>query len=78
MNCDEANVMMHALMDGELDAGHAREVESHVAGCDPCARELREVQELRRSLNPAALRFTAPAALRPAPGPPRLRPQACC
>ena len=40
MKCDEANVMMHALIDGELDAGHAREVESHIAGCDVCAREL--------------------------------------
>jgi anti-sigma factor RsiW len=64
MNCDEANVMMHALIDGELDAGHAREVESHVAGCDACARELHEFQELRRSINPAALRYPGPAALR--------------
>ena len=64
MNCDEANVMMHALIDGELDAGHAREVESHVAGCEACARELRGFQELRRSMNPAALRHAAPAGLR--------------
>jgi anti-sigma factor RsiW len=64
MNCDEANVMMHALIDGELDAGHAREVESHIAGCDVCARELREFQELRRTMNPSALRYAAPAALR--------------
>ena len=33
MNCDEASVLMHALIDGELDAGHAREVEAHIAGC---------------------------------------------
>jgi anti-sigma factor (TIGR02949 family) len=64
MKCDEANVMMHALIDGELDAGHAREVESHIAGCDVCARELREFQELRRTMNPSALREAAPADLR--------------
>ena len=33
MNCDEASVLMHALIDGELDAGHAREVEAHIVAC---------------------------------------------
>ena len=33
MTCDEASILMHALIDGELDAGHAREVETHIAGC---------------------------------------------
>ena len=28
MTCDEAEVLLHALIDGELDAGHAREVEA--------------------------------------------------
>jgi anti-sigma factor RsiW len=32
MRCDESEVMLHALIDGELDAGHARDVEAHVAG----------------------------------------------
>ena len=40
MTCDEARVLLHALLDGELDAGHAREVEAHVAGCPRCAAEL--------------------------------------
>ena len=31
MTCDEARIMLHALLDGELDAGHAREVEAHIA-----------------------------------------------
>ena len=31
MTCDEAESLLHALIDGELDAGHAREVENHVA-----------------------------------------------
>ena len=33
MTCDEAEILLHALIDGELDAGHAREVEAHIAGC---------------------------------------------
>ena len=28
MKCDESEVLLHALIDGELDAGHAREVEA--------------------------------------------------
>ncbi len=39
MNCYEAEVLIHALIDGELDAGHAREVEAHVATCADCSQE---------------------------------------
>ena len=28
MTCAETEILLHALLDGELDAGHAREVES--------------------------------------------------
>ena len=64
MNCEEAEVLMHALIDGELDAGHAREVEAHITGCAGCAARLREFQELRKAMTPAAMRYTAPAGLR--------------
>jgi len=64
MNCDEAAILMHALIDGELDAGHAREVEAHIVGCAACAARLREFQELRRNLTPAGLRYSAPGSLR--------------
>ena len=40
MTCDEAEILLHALIDGELDAGHAREVEDHIAGCPRCAAQL--------------------------------------
>jgi anti-sigma factor RsiW len=55
---------MHALIDGELDAGHAREVEAHIVSCPKCAAQLREIQDLRKALSPADLRHTAPAGLR--------------
>ena len=40
--------MLHALIDGELDAGHAREVETHAAGCARCAAQLASYRDLRR------------------------------
>ena len=64
MNCDEAGILMHALIDGELDAGHARELETHIASCRGCATGLREFHELRKMLTPGSLRVTAPAELR--------------
>ena len=64
MNCEEASILLHALIDGELDAGNARAVEAHIAGCPDCAARLREFHELRRLMTPAALRHSAPAALR--------------
>jgi anti-sigma factor RsiW len=64
MNCDEAKVLVHALIDGELDAGHARELEAHIAGCADCAAHLRDFQELRKAMTPGSLRYPAPASLR--------------
>jgi anti-sigma factor RsiW len=64
MTCDEARPMLHALFDGELDAGHTRETEAHLAGCARCAAELRQMREMRQAMAGANLRFTAPTALR--------------
>ena len=64
MTCDEAEVLLHALIDGELDAGHAREVENHIAGCPRCAAALRDYREMSKAIAEAGARYTAPAALR--------------
>ena len=64
MTCDEAEVMLHALIDDELDAGHAREVETHAAGCARCAAQLASYRDLRQALRGGNLRHTAPASLR--------------
>ena len=64
MTCDDAGVLLHALLDGELDAGHAREVEAHLAGCPRCAGQLRGYREMRQAMFGANLSFAAPAALR--------------
>lgn len=64
MTCDEARILLHALLDGELDAGHAREVEAHIASCPACAAELAAQREMQRMLADTNLRYAAPAALR--------------
>jgi anti-sigma factor RsiW len=64
MTCDEAKLLLHALIDGELDAGHTREVESHIATCAACTAELAAQREMKRVLADTKLRYTAPAGLR--------------
>jgi anti-sigma factor RsiW len=64
MTCDEANILLHALIDGELDAGHAREVEAHIATCPSCAAKLAAYRQMREAMAKTDLRFTAPASLR--------------
>jgi len=64
MTCEEAGILLHALIDGELDAGHAREVERHVATCPRCAAQLRDYRAMRQALSAPALRHPAPASLR--------------
>jgi anti-sigma factor RsiW len=64
MTCDEAEILLHALIDGELDAGHAREVEDHIAGCPDCAAALAAYREMSKAIAGADLRYTAPPLLR--------------
>jgi anti-sigma factor RsiW len=64
MTCEETRILVHALVDGELDAGHAREVEVHLASCPDCAAQLRDYRVMRQALSAPALRHRAPAALR--------------
>lgn len=64
MTCDEANILLHALLDNELDAGHAREVETHIASCPACTAELAAQRDMQRMVADAKLRYTAPAGLR--------------
>jgi anti-sigma factor RsiW len=64
MNCEDASVLVHALADGELDAGHAREVEAHAATCRACAAELAAAREVKKVMAATDLQFTPPASLR--------------
>jgi len=64
MTCDEAQVLVHALIDGELDASHARDVEAHAASCARCAAELAAARDLRQALRGNDLTHAAPLSLR--------------
>ena len=64
MNCDEAELLLHALIDGELDAGHAREVEDHVATCPRCAAALRDYRQMSKMVAEGGARYKAPLELR--------------
>ncbi len=64
MTCDEAETLLDALIDGELDAGHAREVEDHIAGCPNCAAQFKAYREMSQAIAGAGMRYTAPAHLR--------------
>jgi len=64
MTCDEAEILLHALIDGELDAGHAREVEAHVAACPRCADRLAAYRQMSAMVASADLKFIAPPQLR--------------
>jgi anti-sigma factor RsiW len=64
MNCAECEVLLHALIDGELDAGHARDVEAHAATCPACAGKLQAFRSMREALAQASLKDAAPVSLR--------------
>jgi anti-sigma factor RsiW len=63
MTCAENQILLHAVLDGELDARHACEVEAHIAGCLGCGKQLRNYRALREAMSTADLGFTAPARL---------------
>ncbi len=63
-DCADYEVLLHALADGELDAGHVRDVEAHVDSCAACAEKLKAIQALRTAMADASLRTAAPAQLR--------------
>jgi anti-sigma factor RsiW len=66
MTCAETEILLHALLDGELDAGHARDVETHLEGCLRCATQFRAYREMQQAMSTSAtqLRYAAPMSLR--------------
>jgi anti-sigma factor RsiW len=64
MTCDEAEILLHAFLDDELDAGHIRDVETHVADCPRCAAALADYREMSKAFAGTEMRYAAPAALR--------------
>jgi len=61
--CLDKELLLHALADGELDAGNAAALETHMAGCAACADELADIREVKSRLAAAPLSYVAPASL---------------
>jgi anti-sigma factor RsiW len=64
MTCQEAHILLHALVDDELDAGHARELEAHAASCPRCTGQLRDFRGMRAAMSAPAMSYKAPESLR--------------
>lgn len=64
MNCTECETLLHALIDGELDAGHSRDVETHIATCAGCAEKFNTFRAMHEAMAAADLKEKAPAHLR--------------
>lgn len=76
MNCDEARILLHGHLDGELDLVRDLEVERHLEECPRCAREFATLRAMRTRLREETFHFEAPAELkekirRALPSPPR-------
>ena len=61
--CAEKESMLHALLDGELDAANASSLETHLQSCPACAQRLETLKALHERL----------AALPPTPAPEALK-----
>ena len=61
--CPDWQERLQGLIDGELDATHAAEVEAHLAGCAACARAHADGLSLRTALRGENVRAVAPDSL---------------
>jgi anti-sigma factor RsiW len=64
MTCAESALLIHPLLDGELDAGHAREMERHLEACRNCGAQFQVYRKMQQAMSAAQLRFSAPPTLR--------------
>ena len=64
MSCELTGSVLHGYLDGELDAARASDFERHLVSCPECVRALEAQENLRSSLQSAALYERAPAKLR--------------
>lgn len=62
--CDDKLLLLNALADGELDAGHALELEAHMKTCPGCSSAWADLAEVKAALKAPGLVDRAPDALR--------------
>jgi anti-sigma factor RsiW len=64
VNCDDARVLMHGHLDGELDLAADLDVQRHIEECPRCVSEYAMLRAMRTRLKDEEFRFEAPAALK--------------
>jgi len=64
MNCAEIRLLLHAHIDGELDAANSLELERHLKTCAACAAEKTALKSLRGAFQGGELNFRAPDSLK--------------
>jgi anti-sigma factor RsiW len=62
--CPDKELLLHGLLDGELDAANTLVCETHLSECPACAAEFGRLQQLRSRLRVPGVAFDAPPALR--------------
>lgn len=62
--CPDKEMLLHGLLDGELDAANAAAFEGHLKTCAGCAEEFRALQGLRGRVAAPGVAYRAPDALR--------------
>lgn len=64
MTCEQAQELIHAYLDGELDFVKTVEVESHLGECEICHSEHRDQRHLRSLVRGSGQYFAAPEFLK--------------
>jgi anti-sigma factor RsiW len=62
--CSEWELMLHGLVDGELDAAHSLQVEEHIATCAHCAGQLESLQALKQRIAQKGVQWRTPDHVR--------------
>jgi anti-sigma factor RsiW len=61
--CEDKELLLHGLLDGELDAANTLACEAHLRDCPGCAAEFVRLQALRSRLRTPGVAFDAPRGL---------------
>jgi len=62
--CPDKESLLHASLDGELDAANEMALGEHLERCPACAAELERLETLRRTFADPAIRYPVPEGLR--------------
>ena len=62
-DCGATRLLLHGLLDGELDAANAMRCEEHLAGCAACAATYADMAALQNQVRSADPHYPAPSGL---------------